>query len=135
ICCFVILLFSAKGYSQSPVISQLHQGKWIKIGVNQSGIYSIQKSFLENNGISVAGISPKKIKVHGFGGVPLPEKNGIPYPEDLPEQKVWVYDGGTANQFDPGDYILFYAQGPNEKSYNASEQMIEWSTNPYSDTS
>lgn len=131
----VILLFPLLGFSQSPNSSKLSSGNWVKIGVTESGIYTITKSFLTSNGISLSNVTPNQIKVYGFGGRPLPEKNGVPHFEDLPELAVKIHDIGALNVFDDNDLIHFYAVGPNPVSYNTSLKFIEQSLNPYSDTS
>lgn len=131
----LILFCSYLGYSQSPNISKLAQGNWVKVGVSQSGIFSLNKSFFESNGISLNGISIKRVSVHGFGAVPLPEKIGLPYFEDLPELPVHIKDVNNNGLFDDQDAILFYALGPNPNSYQASSNLILPSLNPYSDTS
>lgn len=115
--------------------SVLAGGSWYKVGVTSSGIYSLSGSFLQSNGISISGINPNQVKVHGFGGGPLPEKIGVAHPDDLPELKVKVIDNGTPNVMDASDAILFYARGPHPVEYSSSETMFNCSTNPYADTS
>lgn len=114
--------------------SVLSQGTWYRVGVTSAGIYSLSGSFLQGNGVNISGINPNTIKVHGFGGGPLPERIGTAHPDDLPELKVKVLDGGTPGVMDASDAILFYAQGPHPVVYNATERMFNSGLNPYADT-
>lgn len=131
----LILLNSGLGFSQSIINSKLASGKWIKVGVTQSGIYSLDKSFFDANGISVSGVSIKRISVHGFGGVPLPEKNGVSYKDDLPELPIHIKDANNNGLLDGNDAILFYAVGPNPISYESGNNFFMQTLNPYSDSS
>ena len=114
--------------------SVLSQGTWYRVGVTSAGIYSLSGSFLQGNGVNISGINPNTIKVHGFGGGPLPERIGTAHPDDLPELKVKVLDGGTPGVMDASDAILVYAQGPHPVVYNATERMFNSGQNPYADT-
>lgn len=131
----LILFNSVLGFSQVINNSKLAAGKWVKVGVTQSGIYSLDKSFFDANGVSISGVSIKRISVHGFGAVPLPEKNGIPYKEDLPELPIYIKDLNNNGILDPEDAILFYALGPNPISYDNGNDFFVQTLNPYSDTS
>ena len=90
--------------------SVLSQGNWYKFEVDQSGIYKIDRAFLSSQGMNVTSINPDLIKIYGHGGKPIPLSNSAPQYFDLPQVPIKVV-GAEDGSFDPGDYILFYAQG------------------------
>ncbi len=62
-------------------------------------------------GMNLSGVNPDHIRIFGNGGGMLPEKNSDARRDDLQEIAIAIYDGNDGN-FDEGDYILFYAEGP-----------------------
>ncbi len=109
--------------------SVLASGKWFKFKVDQTGIYKIDKSFLNNLGMNTDGINPRNLKVYGDGGKTLPLLNSQNKFFDLPENAIQVV-GEEDGNFDGGDYILFYGTGT--EGYNAENDS---NINPYSDES
>lgn len=102
--------------------SVLATGDWYRFYVEKSGVYKISKSFLQELGLSLSGVNPKKIKLYGNGGRMLPLANSINYPIDLTENAIQVI-GENDGTFDNEDYILFYAEGTdtwNEESQTNS---------------
>lgn len=97
--------------------SCLSTGKWVKIQVSETGIYKLTNADLQKMGFS----DPGKVSVHGYGGWPLAEDFAQPYIDDLPATAVWR----TA------DGLLFYARGPIQWSYNATNGAFEHTNNPY----
>lgn len=80
--------------------SRLAEGQWVKIAVQESGIYQITAADVSNWGL---GSDLSQIHVFGYGGAPLSEVMlGDNYSDDLPQVPV----------VRTGDRILFYAQGP-----------------------
>lgn len=80
--------------------SKLAEGQWVKIAVQESGIYQITAEDVSNWGL---GSDLSQIHVFGYGGAPLSEVMlGDNYCDDLPQVPV----------VRSGDRILFYAQGP-----------------------
>lgn len=92
--------------SNSPMAT----GTWYKISVPTTGLYKVDYDFL-NTQLGVSGISSSQIRVFGHGGKMLPEYNKPEMLKGLTENGIWVNDGGDGS-FDPGDYFVFYAQGP-----------------------
>ncbi len=90
--------------------SILSSGDWYQFYVEKSGVYKISKNFLQQLGLNVSGIDPKKIKIYGNGGRMLPLSNAIFYPTDLTENAIQVI-GESDGVFNSEDYILFYAEG------------------------
>ena len=86
------------------------KGYWYKIGVTENGIYKINKNFLDEIGIDYS--QPNTIKVFGNGIGMLPQANSAERPIGLIENSLKGY-GLEDGIFDDNDFILFYADGPN----------------------
>ncbi len=99
--------------------SVLSTGDWYQFYIEKSGVYKISKSFLQQLGLNVSGVDPKKIKIYGNGGRMLPLSNSIPYPIDLAENAIQII-GDSDGIFNNEDYILFYAEGIDV--YNSESQ-------------
>lgn len=107
--------------------SVLKRGKFVKIAVNQSGIYKLTYEELAK-----MGIDPRNVRIFGYGGAMLAEDFAQPYIDDLPEIAIYEHRGSD-NVFGAGDYILFYAQGPTSWSYYPEYQHFRHTQNVYSD--
>lgn len=115
--------------------SPLAAGNWYKIAVTESGLYKIDYDFVTSKlGVNAASFSTANIRVFGNGGHMLPENNALPYNENLTENAIWVNDGGDG-VFNPGDYIVFYAQGPTAWTADASINGFRHEKNLYDDKS
>lgn len=131
-CFFGILLLTSAVKAQPS--SVLNEGTWLKIGVVESGIYKIDRAFLQQAGIGVASIDPRKLAMYGNGGGGmLPQRNDVPRKEDLEENAVIVV-GEEDGNFDATDYLLFYGNTPDEYSYQAACDCFRYEKNLYSDT-
>lgn len=97
--------------------SALSEGKWVKIQVDQTGIYKLTYAELKKMGFA----DPSKVSVHGYGGWPLEEDFSKPYIDDVPATAVWR----------GADYLLFYAKGPVKWEYDATVQTFVHTNNPY----
>ncbi len=96
------------GTSENP----LKSGTFYKIKVDKSGVFKITKQFLQQNGINVASINPKNLRIYGNGGLMLPEFNQDSRFDALQENAIQVV-GEEDGVWNDNDYALFYAQGPN----------------------
>ena len=130
---FIFLFFSIVAYSQ-VTNSVLANGDWYKFAVDTTGIFKIDRSFLQQIGISTNNLNPKKIHIYGNGGNLLPEFNGDFRYEDLQENAIYI-EGEDDTSFDTNDYILFYAKGPHSWDINAESGEVSHLQNIYSDTS
>lgn len=90
--------------------SVLATGNWYRFYIEKSGAYRISRSFLQQLGIDVGRVDPRKIKIYGNGGRMLPLANSIFYPNDLVENAIQVV-GETDGIFNNEDFILFYGEG------------------------
>lgn len=83
--------------------SVLSTGRWVKIAVPERGVYKITDAELRKMGFK----NPAKVRLFGYGGRILPEKNIHLLPDDLCEVPLWRGDGR----------VLFYAEGTIRWSY------------------
>lgn len=114
--------------------SQLADGTWYKVSVTQTGIYRIDKAFLESLGINTTTLNAATLGIFGYGIGMLPEANSADNPDDLVENAV--YRVGLADgSFDDGDYILWYAVGPHTWEYDTALATYRHTTHPYSNKS
>jgi len=112
--------------------SVLSEGDWFKISVSKNGIYKLTYSDLTAMGMNLSGVNPDHIRIFGNGGGMLPEKNSDARRDDLQEIAIAIYDGNDGN-FDEGDYILFYAEGPDKWSYVPIYLAFKFDRHKYSD--
>lgn len=122
------------GFTQATAQhSVLANGKWLKIGITQTGIYQLDADFLRKAGIELSGLNPKNLKLYGNGGGILPQANATPRPEDVIENAIFV-EGESDGKFDNQDFILFYGQSPHAILYDSTAQRFRHEYNLYSDT-
>ncbi len=114
----------ATRYTENSVLST---GDWYKIKVKESGVYRITYEQLRDWGIA----NPANVRVYGYGGAQLSEKNSDPYIDDLPQQNIYM-SVGSDGVFGAGDYILFYAQGVVSWKYNEKTAVYDHINNTYS---
>lgn len=121
--------------SRNTTVSALADGTVYKIATNETGIYKITYSFLQDLGIDVDNINPRNIQLYGNGGEVLPEyidaNNRV---DDLMENAIYVH-GEADGSFDSGDYILFYAKGTRYWRFDAVKGKYFHFTNPYTNDS
>jgi hypothetical protein len=114
--------------------SVLSSGSWYKIAVSRTGIYRITYDDFAAMGFDLSQSGDSGICIYGNGGGMLPEANSASRPDDLREIPVMVVDGGDG-RIDPGDYVLFYGEGPDKWYFNNTTRLYTHSKNLYSDSS
>jgi hypothetical protein len=95
-------------FAESSVLST---GEWYKIAIARDGVYRIDRTFLSQLGVDVAGADPRKINIYGNGGSLLPDNNDVLREDDLVRNSI-IVSGEEDGQFDNSDFILFYGKGP-----------------------
>ncbi len=120
---------SSMTYASNSVLTT---GDWYKISVNKTGVFKLDYEFFQDLEIDVSNIDPRNIRVYGNGGGMLPEKNDDPRYDDLQENAIEVF-GESDGAFNTSDYVLFYAQSPDEWKYNSSDDRYHHVRNMYSD--
>ncbi|MCW5520176.1 type IX secretion system sortase PorU [Aureitalea sp. L0-47] len=106
--------------------SVLASGNWYKFKIDKTGVYRVDKAFLDNLGMNTDGVDPRTIKIYGHGGDPLPELNDNNTEYDLPENAIQII-GEEDGSFDSQDFILFYGKSAGFNEENPTN------INPYSD--
>ena len=107
--------------------SVLATGNWYRFKIDKTGVYKVDKNFLNSLGMNTDGVNPQNLKIYGHGGKPLPLQNDQNTIFDLPENAIQVI-GEEDGSFDGGDYILFYGIG----NFGYDEEN-DTNLNPYSD--
>ena len=126
----ISMSMNAQTYAPKSVLAE---GEWYKIAINESGIYKLDRNFLQSLGLNPSGLNPQHIKIYGNGGGMLPQANHIKRYDDLVENAIWV-EGEEDESFDQEDYILFYGEGPHQWLYDKDEQAFRHQYHLYSDT-
>jgi len=125
-------LSSVVSKTSSVINSVLANGIWYKFAIDSSGVYKIDKKFLQNLGINTSAINPKNIRIYGNGGAMLPQLNSAFRYADLQEDAIYVH-GENDGSFDNNDYILFYAKGPNGWNIDTVNKKVSHIKNIYTD--
>jgi hypothetical protein len=125
----ILLVWGTFLFAQNSVLST---GNWYKIAVDVTGIYKITYNDLVSYGLDPGQINPKHLRLYGNGNGMLPELANVFHYDDLQENAIFVF-GENDEVFDPGDYILFYGEGPTEWDLNESSGLFEHRVNLYSD--
>jgi hypothetical protein len=124
----LLFVFSIKAKGQSSVLSS---GKWYKVAVEKNGVYRISYNDFKKMGFDAGSIDPRKIKIFGNEGGMLPQANAAWRPTDLTENAIYVY-GEEDGIFNSGDYILWYAEGPDLVQYDVQRSIFRYESNLYS---
>ena len=109
--------------------SVLSSGAWRRVSVAQSGIYRIGYDELVGWGLH----NVERVSVWGNGGAALPIDVAAPSPDDLAPIPIYM-ELGADGAFGPGDYILFYAEGPSVPAFDTDAQMWIYQQHGYSTT-
>jgi Peptidase family C25 len=109
--------------------SVLAQGRWIKIGLTETGVYRIDRGQLQSLGLDPSSFDARNLQLWGNGGRMLPQLNQAPRADDLVENAVIVDE--TNGSFNA---LVFYAQGPHGWDLQTSNGRYKHETNLYSDS-
>lgn len=118
-----------KSYVSNSVLAS---GQWYKFSVDTTGVYKIDRSFLNSLGLNVDNINPKNLSIYGNGGKMLPYRIGDFRYDDIQENAIYV-EGEQDGSFDNNDFILFYAQGPDGWLHENTLNSLEHQKNIYTD--
>lgn len=103
-------------FDNYPANSVLQSGDFYKIEITETGMYKLDKNFLQSAGIDVNNINPKTIKIFGNGGQEIPFNNAIDWPTDLIENQIVVV-GEDDGVFNDADYVIFFGRSHNDWKY------------------
>ncbi len=131
---FISAFIVAQNKSVSTVKnSVLSQGTWYKFAIDTTGVFKIDRSFLQNLGINTNEIDPKNIRIFGNGGQLLPMLNSHFRYDGLQENAI-IVNGEEDNSFDANDFILFYGKGPHDwNTVSFQPNLSKHKTNIYTD--
>jgi len=131
---FITAFIVAQNKSVSTVKnSVLSQGTWYKFSIDTTGIFKIDRSFLQNLGINTNEINPKNIRIFGNGGQLLPMLNNDFRYDGLQENAI-IVNGEDDENFDSNDFILFYGKGPHDwNTVPSQSNLSRHRTNIYSE--
>ncbi|MBU2928817.1 type IX secretion system sortase PorU [Winogradskyella psychrotolerans] len=110
--------------------SVLSSGQWYRFYIEDSGIFKLSKSFIDDLGVNTNSIDPRTIKIYGNGGRMLPLENSENYPFDVVENAV-KFIGEDDGSFDNADYILFYGEGPKTYSEESDTNLNLYTDKTY----
>ncbi len=116
-----------KNFIKAKSSSVLNAGKWVKVKVNETGIYKITYSELGNYGLS----NLDNVSVWGNGGTKLSYMNNVASPDDIEQIPIYI-ETGSDGIFNQGDYILFFAEGPLTWKYEEANDFFMHEIHPYS---
>lgn len=131
----LLLLNGSKGVAQDNTYqSVLSEHTWYRLSVTKEGAHQLDYATLQDMGIDMSGLNPKKIRLFGNPSGALPEKNAVSRPDDLTEMAIWV-TGAEDGSFDEGDLVLFYGQEPTRwVLVDHNKETYRRERNYYSDT-
>ena len=106
--------------------SWMSSSNWAKFSIAQSGVYKISFQDLKNWGVNINNID--NLHLYGVQGKQMSSINSQEVLDRAPEIAIWV-EKGSDNQWNSGDFILFYATANKdlENTYNT----ITHYANPY----
>ena len=102
---FLLLLFCYNFLAVSTVQAQyteqsvLNQGEFYKFRLKETGIYILDKNFLEKLGVDLSKVNMNQIRIYGNSGGMLPERAGAERADDLLENAIEVVDKNSNNVF------------------------------------
>lgn len=108
--------------------SVLRSGDWYKIGIASDGMHILTFDDLNSLGIPIATLNPNSINIYANHVPKLSEQNWVERPDDLMKNAIYIAGDGDLS-FDPADYILFYAKGPDEVIVNSSDFTVSKNKN------
>lgn len=110
--------------------SVLATGNWIRVPISKSGFYYISVQTLISKGI-ISGNEPTShlLGYHNGGGM-LPERISVDRHDDLAQIALRIDDGGDG-VLNGSDKVYFYAEGPDQVSYSASNNRLQHAHNVY----
>lgn len=111
--------------------SALKDGQIYKFAVQQNSIHRLSYDFIKNQlKVDIDKVDPRTLKIFGQGGGMLPSQVDRARIDDLVENFIQI-SGEDDGKFDPGDFILFYAQSPDiwelddQKQFNLRKNIFD----------
>ncbi len=125
-----VRLYSQTGKAEYTATSVLSSGKWYKMAIARDGVYRINYSTIAQLGLE----NPSNPEIFGNNQGQLSYYCSDTAPDDLKQLAVYL-NTGNDGIFNEGDYLLFYARGPNRWIYNMDSKRYDFLHHNYSDSS
>jgi hypothetical protein len=106
------------------------QDQWIRIGVDESGMYMITGEDLVSVGADIRHVDPGTFQMFSNGGKPLPEDPNLSRAEELTEVAIQI-EANKGSTFKESDKIWFYGQAPEGWEYNPAIGRNQYYRNPF----
>ncbi|MEQ8474776.1 type IX secretion system sortase PorU [Fulvivirga sp.] len=126
----VLIILSSSAANLLSQSSVFDSGQWFKMRIDQRGVYKLTYDYLKSAGLNVDNINPRTLKIYGLKGGSLAQSLADTRFNDPQQLAIWV-EGEADGKFNPGDYILFYADDGDSYTYDGSE--LTYNHNPYAD--
>lgn len=116
---------------EDVLVSALADGQLFQMAVSEPGMYKLTFNFLQDElGLPVDDIDPRRLHLLGDAGGMLPTFTGATIPDDIPQHAIKVI-GEEDGSFDSGDYLLFYAYGPDAWTFSEEAAAFRKEQNHY----
>ncbi len=107
----LVALLSNLALAQFTYESILSEGTVYKIEIDESGIYKLDKNFV--NSLNISGSDLANLAIYGQAGGIVPQANDDPNAVDDLAELATLRIGLGDGSWDDGDAIIFYAEGAN----------------------
>ena len=125
-----VTVCSSPASAQYQASSVLSEGEFYKLAVTEDGLYKIDYDFLDKIGAFPQQIDPRQIGIYGQRGGMLDQANSAPPQDDVKALPIFV-SGEEDGTFDQEDYVLFYAEGPDQRIFDAEHDAFRVEKNLY----
>lgn len=122
-----------KSKKDQTYTSVLSKAESFKLSVVRSGVHRLDKAFFDQAGIDISGLRFSTFNIYGNGGAMLPEVIAEDRFEDLRQNAIYIEDQNGNDQMDAGDYVLWYAQGPDAIAYDLVKEEYNYSKHDFED--
>lgn len=120
-----LFVFSGIINAQYKTESVLANGDIFKFAVSQSGVYTMDYAFIQSiEDIDVDQINPLEIQLYTNPGGLIPQLISSKRVDDLNPIRC-IITGESDGSFDPGDKIIFYAEGADRFNLSANDYDFE----------
>lgn len=107
---------------------------YLLIKVRENGIYRISYEDIKNAGINPANVSLSNTGLYTTSGVNLPADTSEYLKYLSPQKQPYSFFGDGDDDFESGEYVLFFGRSPHGDSFNYYLQYDIYN-NPYTDYS
>jgi hypothetical protein len=128
---FIFVVLIGLNFNSS---AQLQEGIWFKIPIKETGVYKLNAAFFKKFKIKIENVNPQNIRLFGAETGMLPQRNDAKPKTNLQEMAIAI-EGEADGRFDAADYLIFYAESPDNVNVNKKTKAILHQKNVYSDSS